>query len=106
MDATRTVPASLVFQQPQGRFELLPAAQHVAAKLGVKLPGWGHHQGTPRPVQQRGPQASLQFLHLLAGRRLAESVHRGSPAETASLRDVPEKLETNLVHGLIIYQYC
>ena len=34
-----------------------------------------------------------------------EADHLPRPAKTASLRDVPEKLQTILIHALIIYQY-
>ena len=72
--------------------EIFFAAQNVAAKLGVKLPGRSHHQRPGGTVQQFHSQSALQFLHMLARGGLADTVHRSAPAEAASLSNIPEKL--------------
>jgi len=86
--------AAIVFQRSESRLELLPATQHIAAKLLIKLACGRHNQRPSRPIQQRHPKHFLQFLYLLAGCGLAHSVEDCGSTEAARFSDVPEKLET------------
>jgi hypothetical protein len=72
--------------------EVFLASQNVAAELAIEAAGGCDDQRASGTVQQLNAQGTLQFLHMLARRRLADAIHGGASAEAVSLGDVPEKL--------------
>ena len=73
-------------------FEILFTAQNSRQNSPYSRPAGVTTSGRVDRSREFHPECSLQFLHMLAGRGLADAVHGGAPAEAVGLGDVSEKL--------------
>ena len=72
--------------------EVLLAAQNVLAEVQIETAGFRNGEGTRRAVEKGYIQLPLQFLEVLAGGRLANTVQRRPATDRLGRRYVPEKL--------------